>query len=299
MTDWVLFEEEEYGRYDEDGQFLGDSLSEAINASVQQSVSRALEVSVPQQISQALVVALKPFMQQLEAFAEKQNLVPFQKGNSAEGSPSLPSTSKDAPSAWPHDGVMATLQQPSADDHQYCSVPSDSSVFPRGVRVSSDSDPSESDSSHSGSPLRKRQKSKKSVSSKAQMDLAPPSNPFQFNPEDIVHPRSADWAPAQEVAEYLHGKLRRSFDKEVRNRLQAECPRPELPDKVAEMHGIDASMLTFLTKFAKDPKKGIDRAWRSCQDKLLDLTGPLAKILEMALKARETGVPIDPHILAE
>ncbi|KAJ1157140.1 hypothetical protein NDU88_009855 [Pleurodeles waltl] len=212
MTDWVPFEEEEYGRYEGDGQFLGDGLSEAINASVQQSVSRALEVSVPQQISQALVVALKPFTQQLEALAKKRNLVPFQEGNSAEGSPSLPSTSKDSPSAWPHDGFMATLQQPLAEDHQYCSVPSASSVFPRGIRVSLDSDPSGSDSSHSGSPLRKRKKSKTSVSSKAQMDLAPPSNPFQFNPGDIVNPRSANWAPAQEVAEYLHGKLRRSFD---------------------------------------------------------------------------------------
>ncbi|KAJ1086361.1 hypothetical protein NDU88_006480 [Pleurodeles waltl] len=72
MTDWGPFVEEEYGCYDEDGQFLGDGLSEAVNASVQQSVSRALEVSVPRQISQALVVALKPFTQQLEAFAEKQ-----------------------------------------------------------------------------------------------------------------------------------------------------------------------------------------------------------------------------------
>ncbi|KAJ1168170.1 hypothetical protein NDU88_000119 [Pleurodeles waltl] len=35
MTDWVLFEEEEYGQYYEDGQFLGDGLSEAITASVQ------------------------------------------------------------------------------------------------------------------------------------------------------------------------------------------------------------------------------------------------------------------------
>ncbi|KAJ1147940.1 hypothetical protein NDU88_000781 [Pleurodeles waltl] len=38
MTDWVPFEEEEYGRYNEVGQFLGDGLSEAINASVQQSI---------------------------------------------------------------------------------------------------------------------------------------------------------------------------------------------------------------------------------------------------------------------
>ncbi|KAJ1084696.1 hypothetical protein NDU88_004842 [Pleurodeles waltl] len=109
-----------------------------------------------------------------------------------------------------------------------------------------------------------------------QMDLAPPSNPFQFNLEDIVHPRSADLAPAQKVAEYLHGKLCRSFDKEVRNRLRAECPRPELPDKVAETPEIDARMLTFFKKIEKDPKKGIDRAWPSLQDKLPDLTGPLA-----------------------
>ncbi|KAJ1184458.1 hypothetical protein NDU88_001264 [Pleurodeles waltl] len=210
MTDWVPFEED-YGCYDEDGQFLGDSVSEAISASVQQSVSRALEVSVPQQISQGLVVALNPFTQQLEVFAKKQNLVPFQEGNSAVGRPSFRNTSKDAPSAWPHDGVMATLQHPSSEDLQYCSVPSASSVFPRGVRVSLNSDP--------------------------------------------------NWALAQEMAENLHGKLHRSFDKEVRNRLRAECPRPELPEKVAETPEIDASMLTFLKKIAKDPKKGIDRAW--------------------------------------
>ncbi|KAJ1138770.1 hypothetical protein NDU88_005151 [Pleurodeles waltl] len=193
MTDWVPFEEEEYGRYDKDSQFLGDGLSEAINASVQQSVSRALEVSVPQQISQALVEALKPLTQQLEDFAKKPSHVPSPEGNTAEGSSSLHSTSKDAPSAWPHDGVMAALQQPSVDDHQYCSAPSTSIVFPRGVQVSSDSDPSDLESSHSGSPLRKRKKSKKSLSSTAQVDPVPPSIPFQFNPEDIVHPHSADW----------------------------------------------------------------------------------------------------------
>ncbi|KAJ1112139.1 hypothetical protein NDU88_000407 [Pleurodeles waltl] len=43
MTDWVPFEKEEYRQYYEAGQFLGDGLSEAINASVQQSVNRALE----------------------------------------------------------------------------------------------------------------------------------------------------------------------------------------------------------------------------------------------------------------
>ncbi|KAJ1141512.1 hypothetical protein NDU88_007842 [Pleurodeles waltl] len=72
MTDWAPFEEEEYGEYYKDGQFLGNGLSEAINASVQLTVRGALEASVPRQISQALVVALKPFMQQLETFAKTQ-----------------------------------------------------------------------------------------------------------------------------------------------------------------------------------------------------------------------------------
>ncbi|KAJ1196472.1 hypothetical protein NDU88_000343 [Pleurodeles waltl] len=156
-----------------------------------------------------------------------------------------------------------------------------------------------SESSHSISTLRKRKRARKSGSSPGKESSHSPSNPFQFNPEDIIHPRSADWAPAQAVADYLHDKLRKGFDKEVRNRLRAECPRPEIPDKVAETPDIDPSMLTFLKKFAKDPKKGIDRAWHSCQDKLLDLAGPLAKILEMALRAKESGEPIDPHTLAE
>ncbi|KAJ1101202.1 hypothetical protein NDU88_006274 [Pleurodeles waltl] len=147
--------------------------------------------------------------------------------------------------------------------------------------------------------MRKRKRARKSCSSQVKESSRSPPNPFQFILEDIVHPRSADWVPAQVVADYLHEKLRKSFDKEVRNRVRAECPRPEIPNKVAEMPEIDPSMLTFLNKFAKDPKKGIDRAWHSCQDKLLDLTGSLAKVLEMALKAKETGAPIDVHVLAE
>ncbi|KAJ1208558.1 hypothetical protein NDU88_003942 [Pleurodeles waltl] len=104
--------------------------------------------------------------------------------------------------------------------------------------------------------LRKRKKARKLGSSHTKERSTSPPNPFQFNPENIIHPRSADWAQAH----YLHDKLRKGFDKEVRNRLRAECPRPEIPDKVAETSDIDPSMLTFLKKFAKDPKKGIDRA---------------------------------------
>lgn len=56
-------------------------------------------------------------------------------------------------------------------------------------------------------------------------------------------------------------------------------------------------MLTYLRKYSKDPKKGIDRAWRSCQDKMLDLSGPLTKILELAFRAKETGASVEPDEL--
>lgn len=82
------------------------------------------------------------------------------------------------------------------------------------------------------------------------------------------------------------------------NRLHSESPRPDIPDKVADTPDIDVSLLSFLKKFAKDPKKGIDRAWRGCQDKLLDVAGPLTKILEMALEAKESDASVDPDALA-
>ncbi|KAJ1093528.1 hypothetical protein NDU88_006628 [Pleurodeles waltl] len=140
-------------------------------------------------------------------------------------------------------------------------------------------DPTDSDSSQSNKSLRKRKTTKNFTSSHMQESSRSPPNPFQFNPEDSVHLRSGDWAPVQAVADYMHDKLKKSFNKEVHNRLRAECPRPEILNKVEEMPEIDARLLTFLKKFSKDPKKGIDRAWRSCQDKLLDLSGSLTNIL--------------------
>ncbi|KAJ1130219.1 hypothetical protein NDU88_008575 [Pleurodeles waltl] len=138
-------------------------------------------------------------------------------------------------------------------------------------------------------------KRKKSESTKAPPPKAP--RVLTFSPEEIVHPRSSSWVPPPEVAEYLQNHIRAGFDKDVRARLHAECPRPDLEGKVTDTPDVDPTMVTFLKKLAKDPKKGLDRAWRSCQDKLLDLSGPLAKILEMAYVAKESQSPIDPDIL--
>lgn len=119
-----------------------------------------------------------------------------------------------------------------------------------------------------------------------------------LDPDDILHPRSSDWAPSDKVAQYVASRIRRPLEKEARNCLRAECPRPSLEGKVAATPDIDPRMATFLQKFVKDPKKGIDKSWRACQEKLLDNRGPLTKILAMAEEAKSSGSLISPDNLS-
>ncbi|KAJ1124724.1 hypothetical protein NDU88_003173 [Pleurodeles waltl] len=119
-----------------------------------------------------------------------------------------------------------------------------------------------------------------------------------FNPEDIRHTRSSEWEPSEKVAFYLKQHLRQPLDREVRNKLRAECPRPSNEGKVAAIPEMDTTRVTCMGRLVKYPKRGIDRSWRSCQDKLLDNTGPLMKIMEMAEDVKKTGAAIDPEILS-
>ena len=90
-----------------------------------------------------------------------------------------------------------------------------------------------------------------------------------LNPDDLYHQHSADWTLAVNVARYVAARIRKPMDKEVRSRLCAECPRPLLAGKVALTPEIYGKMATFITKFIRYPKKGIDQSSRHCQDKLL------------------------------
>lgn len=119
-----------------------------------------------------------------------------------------------------------------------------------------------------------------------------------LDPDEILHPRSSDWAPCDKVAQYVASRIRRPFEAAARGCLRAECPRPSLEGKVAATPDIDPRMATFLQKFVKDPKKGIDRSWRACQDKLLDALGPITKILDMAEEAKVSGSIISPDNLS-
>ncbi|KAJ1093431.1 hypothetical protein NDU88_006532 [Pleurodeles waltl] len=54
--------------------------------------------------------------------------------------------------------------------------------------------------------------------------------------------------------------------------------------RTAETPDIDLSLLTFLKKYGCDQKKGIDCTLCAYQDKLLDVSRPLVKILELILE---------------
>ncbi|KAJ1197511.1 hypothetical protein NDU88_001368 [Pleurodeles waltl] len=74
---------------------------------------------------------------------------------------------------------------------------------------------------------------------------------------------------------------------------------PSLLGKVADTPDLDPNMATFIKRFSEDPKNGLDRAWKGCQDKLLDISGPLTKILELAVLAKESNTPLSPQTLLE
>ncbi|KAJ1099201.1 hypothetical protein NDU88_004305 [Pleurodeles waltl] len=119
-----------------------------------------------------------------------------------------------------------------------------------------------------------------------------------FDPSFMVHPNSKEWYPSEHVADYVSFFLRHPLDKAARNKLKSECPRPSLPDNITATPVIDPNMLMFFSKFGKDPKKGVDRAWSGCQDKLLDLVGPLTRIFDLAEEAKMDSNPIDPEVLS-
>ncbi|XP_078540259.1 uncharacterized protein LOC144825323 [Lissotriton helveticus] len=110
-----------------------------------------------------------------------------------------------------------------------------------------------------------------------------------FDPSSIRHPNSTEWLPSHHVGEYISARLRLPLEATVRSRLKSECLKPALPDKITLVPTIDQPLLTFFSKFGKDPRRGVDKAWSTCQDKLLDIVGPLARIFDMAESARLDG----------
>ncbi|XP_040204919.1 uncharacterized protein LOC120936540 [Rana temporaria] len=116
--------------------------------------------------------------------------------------------------------------------------------------------------------------------------------PF-FDPNAISHPRSGEWTPLPEVNQYIELWARKSLDRVSRNKLRAECPRPLIPNKVVATPEIDPILTKYLMKSGKFQRKGVERSFRSIQDRVLDMMGPLTKILNLSEQAAASGQPVD------
>ncbi|XP_056410408.1 uncharacterized protein LOC130344431 [Hyla sarda] len=114
-----------------------------------------------------------------------------------------------------------------------------------------------------------------------------------FHPDAISHPRSGDWSPLPHVAQYVELWARKSLDRSSRNKLRAECPRPFIPNRVVDTPEVDPILMKYLLKSGKFTKKGIERSFKTIQERILDLMGPLTKILNLAEHAAATDEPVD------
>ncbi|XP_056413656.1 uncharacterized protein LOC130356331 [Hyla sarda] len=116
--------------------------------------------------------------------------------------------------------------------------------------------------------------------------------PF-FNPSQIVHPRSGEWSPNTQLEQFIGFWLNKSLDNRARSKLKAECPRPTISRNATQTPELHPILVRYLLKTGKNPKKGVDRSFKLCQDKVLDLLGPVAKILQISEEAYVSGKPMD------
>lgn len=71
-------------------------------------------------------------------------------------------------------------------------------------------------------------------------------------PGEHTPPRSLEWSPRGKMAAYVVGRLCKLVDKEIHDRLIAECPHPSLERKADLTPGMDTKIATFLARYIRD-----------------------------------------------
>lgn len=52
-------------------------------------------------------------------------------------------------------------------------------------------------------------------------------------------------------------------------------------------------MISFLNKSERDPRRGLDKGLKDCQDRLLDVFGPLTKMFDLCEEANLQVTAVD------
>ncbi|KAJ1099556.1 hypothetical protein NDU88_004656 [Pleurodeles waltl] len=245
--------------------------------SFEQDLVYTLDAAVRHTVNQALAQAMSLIKHHLLGFAEQQGWV-APSGGQAMSEHSLSGGSQSImQSTNPHAAVFESLIRGMAKKHDYIASSSQKTKSREDMASSS---PDHSSDQGDDPPRKHKKKSH-----------------HTFEPEDSVHRRSSLWMPPPEVTDYVESHIIHGFDKDVRSRLRSECPRPDFATKVTETPELDPTLVAFWKNSSKDPKKGKERACRGCQDKLLDVSGPLTKILEVGFQAKESDEAINPDVL--
>ena len=222
--------------YDEEFQYYDPA------GSLEQNLVDALDVGVQQSVNQALIKAIEPLKRHLFTYAEQQGWLPPGAPRSTDVVPTSNPIPVTGSPPGPHTADFARLADTLAQEHDYGA--------PTGVSIASHGhdDASSPESELGEDPSAGKRKARN-------LEPTPPKF-LTFDPKEIVHPTSNLWLPPQEVADYVETHIQQGFDKDVRARLRAECPRPDLTSKVTDTPEVDPTLISYLkTSSTKDPKK--------------------------------------------
>ncbi|KAJ1100730.1 hypothetical protein NDU88_005811 [Pleurodeles waltl] len=216
---------------------------------MEERLVEAFDFHVQDSVNRALVKALRLFTQPIFNFGRRR----FGAGS---GNPTPNEVEINEPGRSDTDPFEHTINA-VLNDHEYGTFFYQSSdPTPQSGRNSSGTSSTSVSEDESSSDKRKGKRKCK----KCHLDTSDPSSPpaknLLFDPDNIIHPKSTEWTLYPEVAAYVQSRLRKSFEKDIRNTIRSECPRPALEGKVAETPELDPHMIIFLLKNLQRPQKG-------------------------------------------
>ncbi|KAJ1106206.1 hypothetical protein NDU88_003609 [Pleurodeles waltl] len=230
--------------YAEEDEYYQDETEMPIE---HQMKERLIQAHVQVSVNQALIKALKPFTNPLVKFGQRELMgrPPSEsqvRQNQSSGVGLAPRARVGPVSSAELFTQMATSV---FKDHEYgTGATLDLSEFFPTTTVPC-AEASHSSSSHTSdleqAEAGPKQPTKRKRKRRYTMSESISQNNFLFDPEDIIHPSSTEWDPCMEVAHYVQERLRKRFDKDVRNTLRFECPLPSLLGKVADAPELDPS----------------------------------------------------------
>ncbi|KAJ1130303.1 hypothetical protein NDU88_008656 [Pleurodeles waltl] len=170
---------------------------DSIDDHMEERLVEALGYHVQDSVNQALINALKPFAQPLRRFGQRElrGRLLMDAGSQPDHLPDL---------------VMSqgALKRPLSSADILANMAA--SGIPDGLSSSAQSSGSDQDQ-EDPKPVGKRKRKCHNTQERGSS-----YRNLSFDPESIIHPRSTEWLPCEEVAQYVQDHIRKGFDREVR-----------------------------------------------------------------------------------